>query len=188
MEPLKEQASLTAFDRARICIGENALDKARSYLKQAISYDSTNLEAYKLLGLIAYVQGEFTKAGAYWQKASSDEYLKVLRSKAFIDYVKEYDLCVGYVADRRYAKAASILYCMRDRIPDIKGYRFAGLVFAKIKLKNLAAQMWIDALRIDRNDPLALEYMLSFDRGKVSLCVEKIFMGVILLASRLKLL
>lgn len=188
MDPLKESAAKKAYEYAQNRLGENALGSAKSCLLQAVSYDDDDPVYYTLLGLVAYASGEFTKAKEYWRKASSDKYLGVFDSADFLDYQKGYDLCIDHIKEGKYTKAAVSMNRMIKKMPNTNGYRFLGLIFANLGLKKTAVLNWTEALKIDREDNLALEYILTTDGGKLPLFVEKVYMGVLSFGTNLKLL
>ncbi|MBQ9765662.1 MAG: tetratricopeptide repeat protein [Lachnospiraceae bacterium] len=148
------------------------LSGAADCLRRSIKYNKHNTNARNLLGLVYFEMGEVVAALSEWvislnlqpEKNIADVYLdKVHRDAAKLDVInqtiKKYNQTLAYAKQNSEDLALIQMKKVLNLYPNlIKGHQLLTLLYINMGDYERALKAITKALKIDRNNPLSLQY------------------------------
>lgn len=111
----RSNAVLPVVGLAMVALRQEKFDEAEGLMDQAVAIDPNNAEVWNTNGIIAYGQGDVTKAVEHYKKA--------LEQSEF-HYAARLSLATAYLDLHRYAEAADELRWLRDQTADDPQVRY----------------------------------------------------------------
>lgn len=153
-----------------------SLTKAVEVLEKAVNFNPFFVEAWNVLGLCFYQLGEFSFAKSVWQKSAeilkAEEniaafYLEELKEKEFCEFCTQYNKALFLAQKGEFKEAATILSSFNMNFSQTIASKNA-LALCKFgeNKKVEALQIWKSVLKMDRENPMVLQY-LKEDWGNI---------------------
>ncbi|MDP3487064.1 MAG: tetratricopeptide repeat protein [Bacillota bacterium] len=181
------ELSLAYYNCGMQLAKNSRLGSAVQSLGKAISYDSSFIEAWNLIGLCCYRLGKYQEADYYWQQSlqrsqaqnAATHYLADLRgsiSQAMPYFAKVEALC----QQKDYGRAAALFsahICAHFPV-SVSMLNYLGVLHVLDGKPRKASKCWTDVLSIDKDNVEARRYLNEVESRlvyKLLAMAEKLF-------------
>ncbi|MEW6242961.1 MAG: hypothetical protein AB1497_01570 [Bacillota bacterium] len=168
-----ENLSRWYYNQGLLRARSDEISVAVRYLAKAVSYDSTNLEAWNLAGLCYYRLGSFKTAEFCWARSVSlcgegnpaTGYLSDLRN-ALAESAPHFSAVTVLCERGEYARAAAVVEAeLCTRLGESAALlNYLGILYALGRKTSAALRCWTNALSVDKDNPDTARYLAAMQR------------------------